>query len=142
MSVDRSGIELVSTTEAGPSDWGLARVRPGESGGVNVVALSGDLTRSTARAIRTALIDALGGGGPRLVLDLTAVRTCDEEGVRAISLAAGRALRRGGGLRLAGVPPQVRRCLEASPHVAGVYDRVATALSTPWRTASAQRTAG
>jgi anti-anti-sigma factor len=131
-----------SETEAGAADWGLARVTPAEPGGVNVVALSGDLTKVTAPAVRTALIDALGGGGPRLVIDLSAVRSCDDVGVHAIALAAGRALRRGGAVRLAAVPPRLGDCFSAPPYVGGVFDQVSTALSTPWRIASALSAAG
>lgn len=131
-----------SETEAVASSWGLARVWPREPGGVSVVALSGELSRATAPALRTALIDALGGGGPRLILDLSAVRSCDDEGAHAISLAAGRALRRGGGLRLAAVPAHLEECLATVTHTGGVFDQVSTALSTPWRAAGALRAAG
>jgi len=140
-SIDGSDIDG-SETDAVASAWGLARVCPGESGGVSVLALSGDLTSATAPAVRTALIDALGGGGPRLVLDVSALRRCDADGVHAISLAAGRAVRRGGALRLAAVPSHLAACFDSAPQVGGVYDHVSTALSTPWRIAAALRAAG
>lgn len=140
MSID--GSESAPQSEAATSPWGLARVWPGVAGGVSVLALSGDLTRATAPALRTALIDALGGGGPRLVLDLSAVRSCDAEGVHAVSLAAGRALRRGGAVRLAAVPAHLGACFDAATHVGGLFDQVASALAAPWRLAAAVRTAG
>ncbi len=140
MTVERS------ETEPMAGAWELVRVLPRESGGasrgVTVAALSGDLTAATAPRLRTALIDALGGGGPRMVLDLSAVRRCAPEAVHAISMAAGRALRRGGALRLAAVPAHLAACFDSVAHVGGVYDHVSDALATPWWVASALSTAG
>jgi anti-anti-sigma factor len=121
---------------------GFARVLFRTPGGVSVVALSGELTAATAPMLRTALIDTLGGGGPRLVLDLGAVRSCAPEAVHAISLAAGRALRRGGALRLAAVPARLAPCFDSVAHVGAAFDHVSEALAAPWWVASALSTAG
>lgn len=85
---------------------GLA-VHVGQCHGVGVVTVAGDLSEGNAAVLRTELVDAMGSVGPRLVLDLRAVRSCVPGTVEAIEGAATRAWRRGGWVRLAAVPPVV-----------------------------------
>lgn len=68
--------------------------------GICVMEVAGDFDEEAAGALRTRLVDTLGTRGPRLVLDLRAVRVYDVAGMQAIGEAATRAARRGGWVRV------------------------------------------
>jgi anti-anti-sigma factor len=83
--------------------------------GIAIVTVAGAVDHTTAAALRTALIDAIGTIGPRLVLDLLAVHTCDDAALAVIAGATVRARRRGGWLRIAAAPAPVAAVLQRHP---------------------------
>lgn len=83
----------------------MAAVKRGgsvEVRGVPVFEVSGVVGEREAAALRTALVDALGSGGPRLIVDMRRVLAGAGLAARALELAAARAERRGGWVRVIG----------------------------------------
>ena len=75
------------------------------------------------------ILDALGTSGPRLVLALSGVRSCDAGGLAVIDGAARRAWRRGGWLRLVEVPAPVLAAYMAAGQQPVVYPDTDAAIA-------------
>jgi stage II sporulation protein AA (anti-sigma F factor antagonist) len=91
--------------------WPLGIVEE-ESGGVLVLTLAGRLGAGSAASFEAAVAEAVGRGEARLVVDLTGVDYISSAGLQALSAAAGRCARSGGGLALCGVSEPVRIALD------------------------------
>jgi anti-anti-sigma regulatory factor len=104
-------------------------VHIGRVGHAGLVKVAGDLVDCRAAALQTHLVDALGSVGPRLVLDLQAVRSCQAAAVATIESVATRAFRRGGWLRLIAVPAVVAAAYAELGHRLPAYATVHQALS-------------
>ncbi len=97
--------------------------------GICVVTVCGTIDRGSAASLRTALIDAIGTVGPRLVLDLFPVVGCDDAGLEVIAAAGVRARRRGGWLRIAAAAaPVAARLQTRGPRCPVLYATVSDAL--------------
>ena len=83
--------------------------------GVLTIALSGEIDHQVARDMMDAITDAIAERLPaRLVLDLSGVTFMDSSGI-AVLLRARRQLgHTGGALRVANIPAQARRVLDAA----------------------------
>jgi len=75
------------------------------------VAVAGEVDTYTAPQMLAALLAAL-ETDPRLTVDLSAVTFMDSQGLSALLRTRQETERRGGSLRLEGVPPRVLKLLE------------------------------
>lgn len=76
--------------------------------------VSGDVDISCSSELRERLLAALEAPRARLILDLSEVTFMDASGLGALMAARRRSMLLGGGVRLVGASPPVRRVLEAS----------------------------
>ena len=86
-------------------------VTVGTRGDVVVAALAGPLTVGTREALKRGVLDALAGGGRRVVLDFADAGYVDSTGLGLLVHLAKRARERGGEVRLANVSDDVRTLL-------------------------------
>jgi anti-anti-sigma factor len=102
-----------------------------QSGGVVVVAVSGELDIGTAPRVEDCLAYLTATGHHRLVLDAARLSFCDAAGIRVMVRARMRADERGGWLRLAAVSARLRWLLDilALRTYLPVYDTVAHAIA-------------
>lgn len=63
-------------------------------------------------ALRAALHDALGGGDPKVLVNLGGVTLIDSSGIGELMAAYNTARRRGGALKLVHLPPRVQDVLQ------------------------------
>jgi anti-anti-sigma factor len=91
--------------------WPLS-VQTERRDGVVVLVLAGRLGTSSAVALQAAVVEAVGPGNSRLVLDLAGVDYISSAGLHALSAAADRCTKAGGGLTLCGVTDPVRIALD------------------------------
>jgi anti-anti-sigma factor len=80
----------------------------------SIVRITGSVDGLTADALQTTLREAIEGGSPRLIGDLTGVAYTSSAGLRALLATLKLARQRGGDFRLAGVQPNVLKVLELS----------------------------
>ncbi|MFC4948172.1 STAS domain-containing protein [Pseudonocardia sp. GCM10023141] len=76
-----------------------------------VLALVGDLDRTTAHRVHTALDALVLAPGQQLVLDLAGLEFCDSRGISTMVAARNIAVAAGAGIALAGVPQRISRVL-------------------------------
>jgi anti-anti-sigma factor len=98
--------------------------------GAVIVALDGDLSGPAVLAVECYLAPLLRHRPPKLVVDLSRVRTCDSMGALILDVAARVAADCGGELRLAAPRAKVCRALRqaGTMAVAGTYASVSGAL--------------
>jgi anti-anti-sigma factor len=106
-----------------PEVWeGLVVPVPGESAGIRVVTLSGELDHASGPGAFATLTRGLGGGTAAVVVaDLAAITYCTLEGLVVLVHAASAAAACGAQLRLAGAHSQLRQLLERTG-AAGALD--------------------
>lgn len=79
------------------------------------VALSGEIDHQVARNMMDAITDAIAERLPlRLVLDLSGVTFMDSSGIAVLLRALRQMQQVGGALRVANIPAQARRVLDAA----------------------------
>lgn len=102
---------------------------PGESAGIRVVTLSGELDHVSGPWAFAALTWRLGDGTVAVVADLAAITYCTLEGLVVLMHAASAAAASGAQLRLAGARPQLRQLLErtGTARTLDMYPSVAAA---------------
>ena len=83
-----------------------------EIAGWTVVNVYGELDVATAPQLRELLIDLVGDGANRLVLDLDGVDFLDSTGLGTIISALKRARTHGGDIRLVCTQPRIKRLFE------------------------------
>jgi anti-sigma B factor antagonist len=83
-------------------------------GGPARVAVTGEVDASNTDRLRLAILDAGGGHGPQVDVDLTGVRFMDSSGLKAITDVSLALDPSGSGLVLCNVSRQVRRTLEVT----------------------------
>ncbi|MFG2682068.1 STAS domain-containing protein [Streptomyces sp. NPDC048392] len=81
-----------------------------DSNGVRVVTLAGEIDHHTSDTLRRAL-DATGGPGPRVVVDLHQVTFMDSSGINVLITAHNALTEAGGWLRLAAARHAVERTI-------------------------------
>jgi anti-sigma B factor antagonist len=79
---------------------------------VAVMEVKGEVDAHTADELERALKDVLERGHLRVLLDATLMTYISSSGLRVIAVAHREAARQGGGVRLFGLKPQVRRAFE------------------------------
>jgi anti-sigma B factor antagonist len=104
-----------------------------QSGGVVVVAVSGELDIGTAPRVEDCLAYLASTGHHRLVLDTARLSFCDAAGIRVMVRARMRADERGGWLRLAAASARLLWLLDilALGTFLPAYDTVAHAIAGP-----------
>ncbi|MCW2792264.1 MAG: anti-anti-sigma factor [Nocardioides sp.] len=80
--------------------------------GAAVLRLEGRLNMVAASRVRSAIEEAVDGGRPRVVVDLTEVTFMDSSGLGALIAGLKRARQASGDLRITGVSPQVATVLQ------------------------------
>ena len=80
-------------------------------GGSVALRLDGRLNMVAAPRLKTAIDEAVDGGRPRIVVDLSEVSFMDSSGLGALIAGLKRARQASGDLRIAGVAPQVATVL-------------------------------
>ena len=68
--------------------------------GMPVMAAPAEIDIATEDQLRAVLLDAIGGGHPTVVVDMTRTRFCDSSGIHALLQAHEQAVAEGGELRL------------------------------------------
>ena len=68
--------------------------------GVPVVAAPAEIGIATGDQLQAGLLDAISGGHPTVVVDMTRTQFCDASGIHTLLLAHNQALAEGGELRL------------------------------------------
>lgn len=81
------------------------------SGPAAVVGAPAEVDLTNADGLRDALLDALNGGAPGLIVDMTMTTFCDSAGLAALARAARRAAANESVMRLAVTAPAVLRVL-------------------------------
>jgi len=102
---------------------------------VTVAGLTGELDIASAPPLREQLLQLLGPGCGRLVIDLSQVSFCDASGLAVLISTGRRARQFGGFLRLAAVSPQVGHVLNLTglrQHLA-IFPTVQAATTTRLR---------
>ena len=79
---------------------------------VAVIEVEGEVDAHTACKLDRALKGVLERGHVRVLLDASQMTFISSSGLRVIAVAQREASRRGGGVRLFGLKPQVRRAFE------------------------------
>jgi anti-anti-sigma factor len=79
---------------------------------IMVLEINGEVDAYTAQILNKTLIDLLGQGQLRIVMDVSKMRFISSAGIRAILYAHKEAVQVGGELRLAGPTDQIRRIFE------------------------------
>ena len=85
---------------------------------VMVLEIKGEVDAFTAQDLEKTLMDLLGQGQLRIVMDVSEMRFISSAGIRAILYAHREAVQLGGEVRLAGPTDQIRRIFE----IAGFFD--------------------
>lgn len=85
-----------------------------EEAGWTIVAVQGEVDISGAPRLRDAILQAVGSGVQRLVLDLSAVPFIDSTGLGVLVAAHKRLTSTGGELRVVGSPEAVLRTVRAT----------------------------
>ncbi|GGP84364.1 STAS domain-containing protein [Saccharothrix coeruleofusca] len=80
--------------------------------GCAVVGVTGEIDLTGARKVLDKLDRLIAEGRNRIVLDMSGVAFCGAQAMSALVRTRARAQREGGWLRLAAVPPHVRRVFE------------------------------
>jgi anti-anti-sigma factor len=115
--------------------WDL-RFTSNNSNRICVLSVAGRVGGASAPALESALEDAAGNAGHRLVVDLSAVDYLSSAGLTALAGAANRCRRRGGTLILAAVTDPVRITLDLAglltqiPVEPSIEEAAARALAT------------
>ena len=84
------------------------------AGGIAIARLSGELAIASSPALRDELLGLLRRGSTRLVLDLSAVTSCDASGLAVLVGTSHRARLLGGSLGLAALSASVEDMLHAT----------------------------
>ena len=87
-------------------------------GDVVVLAPHGRVDTATAKAFEAALLEAVGGGARRLVLDFGALDYISSAGLRVVLLGGKRLKEANGSLALCGLKPTIRDVFEISGFLA------------------------
>jgi anti-anti-sigma factor len=87
-------------------------IKVGQSRGIAVVAVKGDLDTASAPQMKQALDDLLDGGKTRLVVDLGGVGYIDSAGLGELVRAMKRARDASGDVRVCALAGDVRRIFE------------------------------
>lgn len=77
-----------------------------------IVAVEGRLTATGASRLRQTITDAVDGGTPRVVVDMTATEFIDSSGIGALIGGLKATRLADGDLRIAAVPDAVRRVIK------------------------------
>ena len=85
---------------------------------IMVLEVKGEVDAYTAQDLEKTLMDLLGQGQLRIVMDLSEMRFISSAGIRAILYAHREAVQLGGEVRLVGPTDQVRRIFE----IAGFFE--------------------
>lgn len=119
--------ESAGRWENGRPLWSAA---PGNSDGVALLSLAGELDLAAVEDLGRLLADSLDTGDHGLVVDMTAVSFCDSSCLNALLRTAGRARAAGAGFALVAVSPVVVRPVtvlnlgEALPIAASVPEAI------------------
>jgi anti-anti-sigma factor len=84
------------------------------AGGIAIARLSGELAIASSPVLRDELLGLLRRGSSRLVLDLSAVTSCDVSGLAVLVGTSHRAQQLGGSLRLAALSPPAEAVLRTT----------------------------
>ncbi|MDA8370132.1 MAG: STAS domain-containing protein [Nocardiopsaceae bacterium] len=79
-----------------------------------VVTVRGEIDLYTAPQMHSALVDALGDGAQRLIVDMSRVEFCDSTGISVLLSAMKRAREKDGELELVAPKPAVMKILEVT----------------------------
>lgn len=102
------------------------KVTTRSQGDHTVISVRGEIDLYTAPRLQSELTNALNGGHPRLIVDMSAVEFCDSTGINVLLSAHRSARENGGELQLAGPGSATRKVLQ----VTGL-ESVFTVLSDP-----------
>jgi anti-sigma B factor antagonist len=93
---------------------------------IAVISGSGKLNMVSAPELRAIVVDAIAGGGPRIVVDLSGIDFMDSSGLGALVSCLKSARQAGGDLRIAAPTTQVSMVLRLSN-----LDRVLASFDSP-----------
>jgi anti-anti-sigma factor len=79
---------------------------------VKVLEVKGEVDAHTAKVLDKTLMDLLGQGKPRIVMDVSEMSFISSAGIRAILYAHREAVQLGGEVRIAGPTDKIHRILE------------------------------
>jgi anti-sigma B factor antagonist len=106
------------------------RVEPRQEGQVAVLEVAGDVDAANAHLLREAVVTAIDGGPPVLLVDMTGVGYIDSVGLGTLVVGLKRASERGASMRLVVRSPQIEKVLNITGllSVFEIYDTLEVAI--------------
>jgi anti-sigma B factor antagonist len=107
------------------------RIEPSQQGAAAVLNVVGDVDAANAHLLREAVITAINGGPPVVVVDLTQVGYVDSVGLGTLVVSLKRAAEQQTALRLVVTSPQIEKVLKITGllSVFDVYNNQQSAIS-------------